>query len=135
MRDANIYDMINKSNAAIIDRLSGIIGQMKQEMATLQFMLITEALRRQALEEELLEKLVGGVNKEALETRFKAKVEKYEAEMIKRMEESKKQTQAQPQPSGIVDPSGAPVTPTEPVVSETTPTATSEVEATNVKNS
>lgn len=103
MRDDQVYRTINETVDRNNTQIGNAFNQLRMEVVTLQAALISEVLRSQSLEEVLLEAVttstsVDGattkfiVTKEAIEARFKTKLEEYE----KKIEERKKaQAEAQ----------------------------------------
>lgn len=95
MRDGEVYRAIAANN----EQIGNAFNQLRMEVVTLQAALISEVLRSQSLEEVLLESATAGpagagvaLTKDAIEARFKTKLEAYE----KKIEERKKaQAEAQ----------------------------------------
>ncbi len=108
MRDDQVYRAIGANN----EQIGNAFNQLRMEVVTLQAALISEVLRSQSLEETLLEAVANtgkldGINpptalvltKEAVEAKFKSKLEAYE----KKIEERKKsQAEAQAAPSSKI---------------------------------
>lgn len=94
MRDGEIYRVVGANNAQI----EQAFNQLRMEVVTLQAALISEVLRTQAMEEVLVEVTAAAnppkdalnlpaplvVTKEAIEARFKAKLEAYEKKIEER---------------------------------------------------
>jgi hypothetical protein len=94
MRDGEVYRAIGANN----EQIGNAFNNLRMEVVTLQAALISEVLRSQALEEVLLENytrtatpsgdtngpLVAQVTKEAIEARFKTKLEAYEKKIEER---------------------------------------------------
>lgn len=83
MRDGEIYRTIGANNAQIEQALNNI----RMEVVTLQAALISEVLRTQAMEEALIEATATQlipVTKEAIESKFKVKLEDYEKKIAER---------------------------------------------------
>lgn len=92
MRDSEVYRAIGANN----EQIGNAFNQLRMEVVTLQAALISEVLRTQAMEEVLVENAASTtpvvLTKEAVEERFKTKLEAYE----KKIEERKKaQAEAQ----------------------------------------
>src|ERR1035437_9048440 len=109
MRDDQVYRAIGANN----EQIGNAFNNLRMEVVTLQAALISEVLRSQSLEEVLLETsavtstavgitgLPTPLTKEAIEARFKSKLEAYE----KKIEERKKaQAEAAAPASKIVAP-------------------------------
>src|ERR1035437_3625568 len=111
MRDDQIYRAVNESINNNNTQIGNAFNQLRMEVVTLQAALISEVLRSQSLEEILLEVTAAHaltaapilVTKEAIEARFKTKLEEYE----KKIEDRKKaqaEAQAAASTSKIVAP-------------------------------
>ena len=125
MRDNQIYSVVNQGVGKLASHVDRALGQVARDLSELSSYMVAETIKRQVLEEILFEKskLLGGLDKQDFEDRFKKKMEEYQEKAKKAREEQvaamKKAQEEQSSKPKLFSPDGTPLEskPSEPLYS------------------